>query len=153
MCFPMFISFCGVACHGFNFSHELLCTTRVRQPKDLRRNKSILVILPTQGKKHILQGLSRTGSMGFHAWQLYTVLSESNSSSELEPQFSNPNHKTSGSFLLTGFDNVQFFSSLKVHYFVLEHEASNQGKGLNRTESLTSRSKFQFGSSLFVNNK
>ena len=77
----MFISFCGVACRGFNFAHELLCTTRVRQPKDLRRNKSILIILPTQGKKHILQGLSRTGSMGFHAWQLYTVLSESNSSS------------------------------------------------------------------------
>ena len=55
--FPMFISFCGVACRGFNFAHELLCTTR--QPKDLRRNKSILLILPTQGKKHILQGLSR----------------------------------------------------------------------------------------------
>ena len=81
MFFPMFISFCGVACRGFNFAHELLCTTRVRQPKDLRRNKSILIILPTQGKKHILQGLSRNGSMGFHAWQLYTVLSESNSSS------------------------------------------------------------------------
>ena len=78
----MFISFCaGVACRCFNFAQALLCTTRVRQPKDLRRDKSILIILPTQGKKHILQGLSRTGSMGFHAWQLYTVLSESNSSS------------------------------------------------------------------------
>ena len=98
----MFISFCGVACRGFNFAHELLCTTRVRQPKDLRRNKSILIILLTQGKKHILQGLSRTGSMGFHAWQLYTVLSESNSSSELEPQFPNPNHNTSGSFGVYG---------------------------------------------------
>ena len=41
----------------------------------------LLIILPTQGKKHILQGLSRAGSMGFHAWQLYTALSESNSSS------------------------------------------------------------------------
>ena len=45
--------------------------------------------------------------MGFNAWQLYTALSESNSSSvlpvyqpylKLEPQFPNPNHKTSGSF-------------------------------------------------------
>ena len=60
MCFPMFISFYGVACCGFNFAHELLCTTRVRQPNDLRRNKSILINLPTQGKKHIpvLQGLN-----------------------------------------------------------------------------------------------
>ena len=98
--------FCGVACRGFNFAHELLWTTRVRPPKDLRRNKSILIILPTQGKKHILQGLSRTGSMGFHAWQLYTVLSESNSSSELEPQFPNPNHKTSGSFGVYGGHSV-----------------------------------------------
>ena len=39
------------ASRGFNFAHELLCTTHVRQPKDLRRNKSILIILPTQGKK------------------------------------------------------------------------------------------------------
>ena len=78
---------CGVACRGFNFAHELLCTTRVGQPKDLRRNKSILIILPTQGKKYILQGLSWTVSMGFHAWQLYTVRSESNSSSELEQRF------------------------------------------------------------------
>ena len=59
MFFPMFISFCGFACRGFNFAHELLWTTHVRQPKDLRRNKSILIILPTQGKKHILQDLSR----------------------------------------------------------------------------------------------
>ena len=113
----MFISFCGFACRGFNFAHELLCTTRVRQLKDLRRNKSILIILPTQGKKHVLQGLSRrsdslihlrpwTGSMGFHAWQIYTVLSESNSSSELEPQFPNPNHKTSGSFGVYGRHSV-----------------------------------------------
>ena len=50
VCFAMFISFCGVACRGFNFAHELLCTARVRQPKDLRLNKSILIILPTQGK-------------------------------------------------------------------------------------------------------
>ena len=49
-----------------NFAHELLCTTRVRQPEDFRRNKFILIILPTQDKKkkqqkkkHILQGLSR----------------------------------------------------------------------------------------------
>ena len=56
----MFISFCaGVACRCFNFAQALLCTTRVRQPKDLRRDKSILIILPTQGKKHILQGLFR----------------------------------------------------------------------------------------------
>ena len=40
--------FCGVACRGFNFAHELLWTTSVRQPKDLRRSKSILIILPTQ---------------------------------------------------------------------------------------------------------
>ena len=40
--------FCGAACRGFNFAHELLWTTRVRQPKDLRRSKSILIILPTQ---------------------------------------------------------------------------------------------------------
>ena len=66
MFFPMFISFCGVACRGFNFAHELLCTTRVRQPKDLRRNKSILIILPTQGKKHILQGLSRRSDSLIH---------------------------------------------------------------------------------------
>ena len=38
------------ACRGFNFAHELLWTTRVRQPNDLRRSKSILIILPTQGK-------------------------------------------------------------------------------------------------------
>ena len=47
--------------------------------------------------------------MGFHAWQLYTVLGESNSSSvhsvyqpqlKLEPHFPNPNHKTSGSDLV-----------------------------------------------------
>ena len=44
--------------------------------------------------------------MGFHAWQLYTVLSESNSSSELEPQLSNPNHKTSGSFGVYGGHSV-----------------------------------------------
>ena len=50
MFFPMFISFCGFACRGFNFAHELFWTTQVRQPKDLRRNKSILIILPTQGK-------------------------------------------------------------------------------------------------------
>ena len=112
MCFPMFISFCGVACRGFNFAHELLCTTRVRQPKDLRRNKSMLIILPTQGKKHIkvCPGQSNTppwtGSMGFHAWQLCTVLSESNSSSKLEPQFPNPNHKTSGSFGVYGGHSV-----------------------------------------------
>ena len=66
MCFPMFISFCGVACRGFNFAHELLCTTRVRQPKDLRRNKSILIILPTQGKKHILHRLSRRSDSLIH---------------------------------------------------------------------------------------
>ena len=66
MFFPVFISFCGVACRGFNFAHELLCTTRVRQPKDLRRNKSILIILPTQGKKHILQGLSRRSDSPIH---------------------------------------------------------------------------------------
>ena len=59
MFFPLFISFCGFACRGFNFAHELLWTTHVRQPKDLRRNKSILIILTTQDKKHILQGLSR----------------------------------------------------------------------------------------------
>ena len=55
----MFISFCGVACRGFNFCRWALCTTRVRQPKDLRREKSIVIILPTQCKRHILQGLSR----------------------------------------------------------------------------------------------
>ena len=66
MCFPMFISFCGVACRGFNFAHELLCTTRVRQPKDLRRDKSILINLPTQGKTHILQGLSRGNDSPIH---------------------------------------------------------------------------------------
>ena len=81
MCFPMFISFCGVACRGFNFDHELLCTTCVRQPKDLRRNKSILIILPTQGKKHILQGLSRRGDSLINLHDSFQ-LSESNSSSE-----------------------------------------------------------------------
>ena len=66
VCFPMFIFFCGVACRGFNFAHELLCTTRFRRPKDLRPNKSILIILPTQGKKHILQGLSRRSDSLIH---------------------------------------------------------------------------------------
>ena len=67
MFLPMFISFSGVACRGFNFAHELLCTTRVRHPKDLRRNKSILIILPTQGtKKHILQDLSRRSDSLIH---------------------------------------------------------------------------------------
>ena len=46
---------------GFNFAHELLWTTHVRQPKDLRRNKSILIILPTQGKKHIEGGVRVCG--------------------------------------------------------------------------------------------
>ena len=63
----MFISFCaGLACRCFNFAQALLCTTRVRQPKDLRRDKSILIILPTQGKKHILQGLSRRSDSLIH---------------------------------------------------------------------------------------
>ena len=66
MFFPMFISFCGVVCRGFKFAHELLWTTRVRQPKDLRRNKSILIILPTQGRKHMLQGLSRRSDSLIH---------------------------------------------------------------------------------------
>ena len=66
MFFPMFISFCGVACRGFNFAYERLCTTRVRQPKDLRRNKSIIIVFPTQGKKHILQGLSRRSDSLIH---------------------------------------------------------------------------------------
>ena len=44
MLFP-FISFCGAACPGFNFAHKILCTTRVRQPKDLRRNKPILIMI------------------------------------------------------------------------------------------------------------
>ena len=57
--------FCGAACRGFNFAHELLCTTRVRQLKDLRRNKSILIILP-RVKKHILQGLSRRSDSLIH---------------------------------------------------------------------------------------
>ena len=64
----MFISFCaGVACRCFNFAQALLCTTRVRQPKDLRRDKSILIILPTQGEKHILQGLFRRSASLIHA--------------------------------------------------------------------------------------
>ena len=51
MFFPMFISFCaGFACRGFNFAHELLWTAHVRQPKDLRRSKSILIILLTRVK-------------------------------------------------------------------------------------------------------
>ena len=29
----------------------------LKQPKDLRQNKSTLIILPTQGKTHIVQGL------------------------------------------------------------------------------------------------
>ena len=62
----MFISFYGVACRRFNFAHELLCTTRVRQPKDLRQNKSILINLPTRGKKHILQGLPRRSDSLIH---------------------------------------------------------------------------------------
>ena len=70
MFFPMFISFCGVACRGFNFAYELLFTTRVRQPKDLRRNKSIIIVFPTQGKKHILQGLSRKSDSLIHLHRL-----------------------------------------------------------------------------------
>ena len=39
----MFISFCGAACRGFNFAHELnLWTTHVRQPKDLRRRLQVV---------------------------------------------------------------------------------------------------------------
>ena len=58
--FPLFISLCGVACRGFNFAHERLCTTRVRQPEG---SKQININHFTQGKKHILQGLSRSDSL------------------------------------------------------------------------------------------
>ena len=59
--FPFVVSHVVVL---LNFAHEFLCTTRVRQPEDFRRNKLILIILPTQDKKkkqkkHIVQGLSR----------------------------------------------------------------------------------------------
>ena len=60
--FPMFISLCGVACRGFNFAHELLCTTRVRQPEGFT-SKQININHFNQGKKHILQGLSRRDSL------------------------------------------------------------------------------------------
>ena len=46
--FPFVVSHVVVL---LNFAHELLCTTRVRQPEDFRRNKLILIILPTQDKK------------------------------------------------------------------------------------------------------
>ena len=46
--FPLVVSHVVVL---LNFAHELLFTTRVRQPEDFRRNKLILIILPTQDKK------------------------------------------------------------------------------------------------------
>ena len=65
MFFPIFTSFCGVACRGFNFAHELLCATTCLTMIYVEY-KSILIILPTQGKKHILQGLSRRNDSLIH---------------------------------------------------------------------------------------
>ena len=66
MFFPMFISFCGVACRDVNFAHELLCTTtRVRQPAGFT-SKQININHFTQGKKHTLQGLSRRSGSLIH---------------------------------------------------------------------------------------
>ena len=81
----------------------------LRQPKDLRQNKSIPIILPTQGKEHVVQGLSRRSDslIHFHGlpWQLYTALkrnlSESNSSSVLSV-YQPYNHNASGSFGVYG---------------------------------------------------
>ena len=102
---PMFISFCaGVACRGFNFAQELLCTTRVSQPKDLRRDKSILIILPTQGKKHILQCLFRRSASLIHAspWASMHGNCIQYWVNPIPPQFSlhiNPNWNFTPSFL------------------------------------------------------
>ena len=60
MFLPLFIFFCGVACRGFNFAQELLCTTRVRQPKYLRR-------LPVTDKKCFPGHYSLVGSDGNYA--------------------------------------------------------------------------------------
>ena len=81
----------------------------------------ILIILPTQGKKHILQGLCRRSDCLIHLHglscmaTLYSILSESSSGSvfsvyqpklKLEPQFPSPNRKPSGSFGVYGGHSV-----------------------------------------------
>ena len=90
--------------HGvvLNFAHELLCTIRVRQPKDLRLNKSILIILPTKGKKHILQVLSRSEESNTPPWPFMHGNFIQYWVNQIPVQFSlyiNPNRNLNPSFL------------------------------------------------------
>ena len=59
MFFPMFISFCGVEVLILPMS---VCGQHVLDNPRI----SILIILPTQGRKHILQGLSRRSDSLIH---------------------------------------------------------------------------------------